>query len=122
MPSSFAARASSPSCGTWLASQLRLESSMLLRIVSPPWKSTIDAPVTRSMKSAVEVRRTESFAVDGGDILGVSFDPGLTSFVDWETFGEFAHPDNSRNTKLEYLKLLKKHFDLPFDIEIWVWW
>ena len=32
------------------------------------------------------------------------------------------HPDNALNTKLLFLKNLKKHLNVPTEIEIWIWW
>ncbi len=49
----------------------------------------------------------------------------FTYFVsqNWETFGETPHPDNTRNTKLKWLKNLPLHMKLPTTVtEVWVWW
>ncbi len=41
----------------------------------------------------------------------------------WETFGASPHPDNVRNTKLNWLKSLPQHMKLPSTVsEVWVWW
>ena len=41
----------------------------------------------------------------------------------WETFGEHPHPDNSRSTKLNWLKNIRTHLGIVVAIpEIWIWW
>ena len=32
------------------------------------------------------------------------------------------HPDNVRNTKLEWLKRIKSHLSLPKTRQVWIWW
>ena len=49
----------------------------------------------------------------------------FTYFIsqNWETFGDAPHPDNARNTKLEWLKNLPAHMKLPPTVlEVWCWW
>ena len=49
----------------------------------------------------------------------------FTYFIsqNWETFGDEPHPDNTRNTKLNWLKQLPRHMKLPGTVtEVWVWW
>ena len=45
----------------------------------------------------------------------------FTFFVsqNWESLGT---PDNSQGTKLQWLKLLRKHLAIPDTIEVWIWW
>ena len=49
----------------------------------------------------------------------------FTYFIsqNWETFGDDPHPDNARNTKLEWLKNLRSHMQLPDSVaDVWIWW
>jgi hypothetical protein len=49
----------------------------------------------------------------------------FTYFIsqNWETFGDAPHPDNSRCTKLNWLKRIRDHMEIPSAIgEVWVWW
>ena len=45
----------------------------------------------------------------------------FTFFVsqNWESLDT---PDNSQGTKLQWLKLLRKHLAIPDTIEVWIWW
>ena len=41
---------------------------------------------------------------------------------DRETFGDSPHPDNTRNTKLNWIKRIPEHMNVPTHIvELWIW-